>query len=113
MKALLLRDLRLALRSGGGFGLGLAFFFLLSVLVPLGVGPEGRKYFALHAHLDVEHSRAWNAEALAPLVTETPECARHTAEGLKRTHGVETLEEVYLKTVAGGKIALREEAART
>ena len=41
MKALLLRDLRLALRSGGGFGLGLAFFFLLAVLVPLGVGPEG------------------------------------------------------------------------
>ena len=41
MKALLLRDLRLAMRSGGGFGLGLAFFFLLSVLVPLGVGPEG------------------------------------------------------------------------
>ncbi len=39
--------------------------------------------------------------------------ARDTAEGLKRTHGVETLEEVYLKTVAGGKIALREEAART
>ena len=41
MKALLLRDLALAFRSGGGFGLGLAFFFLLSVLVPLGVGPEG------------------------------------------------------------------------
>lgn len=41
MKALLLRDLRLAMRAGGGFGLGLAFFFLLSVLVPLGVGPEG------------------------------------------------------------------------
>jgi heme exporter protein B len=41
MKALLLRDLRLAFRSGGGFGLGLAFFFLLAVLVPLGVGPEG------------------------------------------------------------------------
>lgn len=40
MKALLLRDLRLAMRTGGGFGLGLAFFFLLSVLVPLGVGPE-------------------------------------------------------------------------
>jgi hypothetical protein len=47
----------------------------------LGVSPEGRKYFALHAHLDVEHSRAWNAEALVPLVTETPECARHIAEG--------------------------------
>lgn len=41
MTALLLRDLRLAIRSGGGFGLGLAFFFLLAVLVPLGVGPEG------------------------------------------------------------------------
>lgn len=47
----------------------------------LGVSPEGRKYFALHAHLDVEHSKAWNAEALVPLVTETPECARHIAEG--------------------------------
>lgn len=41
MRALLIRDLRLAMRAGGGFGLGLAFFFLLSVLVPLGVGPEG------------------------------------------------------------------------
>ena len=43
--------------------------------------PEQRKYFALHAHLDLEHSRAWNAEALAPLVAETPECARYIAEG--------------------------------
>lgn len=41
MIALLLRDLRLAFRSGGGFGLGLAFFLILAVLVPLGVGPEG------------------------------------------------------------------------
>ena len=40
MRALLLRDLRLAIRSGGGFGLGLAFFLLLAVLVPLGVGAE-------------------------------------------------------------------------
>ncbi|MDB5425556.1 MAG: hypothetical protein JWQ29_2972, partial [Phenylobacterium sp.] len=43
--------------------------------------PEQRKYFQLHAHLDVEHSRAWNAEALAPLVSETPDCARYLAEG--------------------------------
>jgi heme exporter protein B len=42
MIALLLRDLRLAMRAGGGFGLGLAFFLILAVLVPLGVGPEGR-----------------------------------------------------------------------
>ncbi len=40
MIALLLRDLRLAVRAGGGFGLGLAFFLLVAVLVPLGVGPE-------------------------------------------------------------------------
>lgn len=40
MSALLLRDLRLAVRAGGGFGLGLAFFLIVTVLVPLGVGPE-------------------------------------------------------------------------
>lgn len=40
MTALLMRDLRLALRAGGGFGLGLGFFLLVAVLVPLGVGPE-------------------------------------------------------------------------
>lgn len=41
MTALLIRDLKLAFRSGGGFGLGLAFFLLVAVLVPLGVGPQG------------------------------------------------------------------------
>lgn len=41
MIALLARDLRLAMRAGGGFGLGLAFFLLVAVLVPLGVGPDG------------------------------------------------------------------------
>ena len=41
MKALLLRDIRLAIRAGGGFGLGLAFFLMVAVLVPLGVGPDG------------------------------------------------------------------------
>ena len=40
MKALLLRDLRLALRAGGGFGLGLAFFLIVTMLVPFSVGPE-------------------------------------------------------------------------
>jgi len=40
MIALLARDLRLAVRAGGGFGLGLAFFLLVAVIVPLGVGPE-------------------------------------------------------------------------
>ena len=41
MRALLIRDLRLAIRAGGGFGLGLAFFLIVAVLVPLGVGPDG------------------------------------------------------------------------
>jgi len=39
MRALLVRDLRLALRAGGGFGLGLAFFLIVVVLVPFSVGP--------------------------------------------------------------------------
>ena len=38
--AVLARELRLALRSGGGAGLGLAFFLTVVLLVPLGVGPE-------------------------------------------------------------------------
>lgn len=40
MIALLSRDLKLAVRAGGGFGLGLAFFLIVTVLVPFGVGPE-------------------------------------------------------------------------
>lgn len=40
MRALLLRDIRLAMRAGGGFGLGLAFFLIVVVLVPFGVGPD-------------------------------------------------------------------------
>jgi len=38
--ALLKRDLMLAVRAGGGFGLSLAFFLIVIVLVPFGVGPE-------------------------------------------------------------------------
>ncbi len=40
MIALLIRDLRLSVRAGGGFGLGLAFFLIVTILVPFGVGPE-------------------------------------------------------------------------
>ncbi len=40
MTRLLVRDLRLAVRAGGGFGLGLAFFLIVTVLVPFGVGPQ-------------------------------------------------------------------------
>lgn len=40
MTALLIRDLKLAFRAGGGFGLGLAFFLIVVVLVPFSVGPQ-------------------------------------------------------------------------
>lgn len=40
MIALLKRDLALAVRAGGGFGLGLAFFLIVTVLVPFGIGPQ-------------------------------------------------------------------------
>ncbi|MFV0244844.1 MAG: heme exporter protein CcmB [Qingshengfaniella sp.] len=40
MIGLLARDLRLAMRAGGGFGLGLGFFLIMVVLVPFGVGPD-------------------------------------------------------------------------
>lgn len=40
MLALFKRDITLALRSGGGFGLALAFFFILVLFVPFGVGPD-------------------------------------------------------------------------
>jgi len=38
----LLRDLKLAFRAGGGFGLGLAFFLIVTVLVPFSVGPQSQ-----------------------------------------------------------------------
>jgi hypothetical protein len=47
----------------------------------LGVEPKFRKYFDLHAVLDVKHSEDWNREALRPLVSEDPDCARPLAEG--------------------------------
>ena len=40
MIPLVMRDVRLAIRAGGGFGLALAFFLIVIVLVPFGVGPE-------------------------------------------------------------------------
>lgn len=47
----------------------------------LGFGGEVRRYFALHATLDVKHSAAWNREVLRPLVAENPEVAVAIAEG--------------------------------
>ncbi len=38
--ALLAREIRLAVRAGGGAGLGLAFFLVVVLLAPLGIGPD-------------------------------------------------------------------------
>jgi hypothetical protein len=40
-----------------------------------------RRYFALHATLDVRHSQTWNREVLAPLVADNPRIAPLLAEG--------------------------------
>lgn len=47
----------------------------------LGVRAKARVYFELHAVLDVKHSEAWNAEAIAPAVAEDPRRAQAIAEG--------------------------------
>ncbi len=47
----------------------------------LGVEPAMRKYFDLHAVLDIKHSEDWNEQALKPLVRDNPDCARYLAEG--------------------------------
>jgi hypothetical protein len=47
----------------------------------LGVPADARHYFALHATLDVKHSRAWNDEVLRPLVAEDARRAHAIAEG--------------------------------
>ena len=47
----------------------------------LGYPPVVRKYFELHAVLDVKHSEDWNTNALRPLVEENPDCAPYIAEG--------------------------------
>lgn len=47
----------------------------------LGVAPAARRYFALHATLDVKHSAAWNREVLWPLVAADPRAAAPLAEG--------------------------------
>jgi hypothetical protein len=47
----------------------------------LGFSGKERRYFDLHAVLDVKHSIEWNREALRPLVEEDPRRATAIAEG--------------------------------
>lgn len=74
----------------------------------LGCPPEQRKYFVLHAQLDIEHSRAWNAEALIPLVQADPSCARHIAEGaiMRLVCGEQCFEAYRAHLWAGAELVL-------
>jgi hypothetical protein len=47
----------------------------------LGFDGKTRRYFELHAVLDVKHSEDWNAKVLRPLLEEDPARARFIAEG--------------------------------
>ncbi|MDB5805356.1 MAG: hypothetical protein JWN73_2678 [Betaproteobacteria bacterium] len=47
----------------------------------LGAPTAARKYFQLHAGLDIQHSKAWNEEVIGPLVDDDPTLARPIAEG--------------------------------
>ena len=47
----------------------------------IGLSDRERRYFDLHAALDVKHSADWNREALRPLVEEDPRRATAIAEG--------------------------------
>jgi hypothetical protein len=47
----------------------------------LGFDSAARRYYAVHAAVDVRHSREWNDEVIEPLVRENPALARPIAEG--------------------------------
>ena len=47
----------------------------------IGLNDRERRYFDLHAVLDVKHSEEWNREALRPLIEEDPRRATAIAEG--------------------------------
>ena len=47
----------------------------------VGLNGKDRRYFALHAVLDVKHSADWNREAIRPAVEEDPRRAAAMAEG--------------------------------
>jgi hypothetical protein len=47
----------------------------------LGLSQRERRYFDLHAVLDVKHSEDWNREAIRPLLEEDPRRAGAIAEG--------------------------------
>jgi hypothetical protein len=47
----------------------------------LGLSGQARRYYALHATLDIKHAEAWLREVLWPCVAQEPRTARLIAEG--------------------------------
>jgi len=47
----------------------------------LGMSGSARRYYALHATLDIKHADAWQREVLHTLVSAEPQCATAIAEG--------------------------------
>ena len=68
--------------------------FVNEGLKRLNVNYETRKYFQLHATLDVKHSQAWNTEVIQTLITNKPETAKPIAEGalMRLCSGAKTYE---------------------
>ena len=53
----------------------------------LGFDMNARRYYAVHATVDIRHSREWTDEVIGPLVASDPRLARPIAEGaLMRLH---------------------------
>lgn len=56
----------------------------------LGLSGSTRRYYALHATLDIKHAQAWQREVLQPIVAAGPRTAALIAEGaLMRLHAGE------------------------
>lgn len=47
----------------------------------IGLNAHQRRYFDLHAHLDIKHSADWNREVILPAIEEDPARAKAIAEG--------------------------------
>ncbi len=63
MRSLLLRELKLAFLTKGGFGLPLVFYLAIAVLIPLGIGPD------TEVHRMISIGVLWAAALLANLVS--------------------------------------------
>ena len=67
MTALLFRDLKLAVRAGGGAMIGVLFFMTVVAVIPFGVGPD------LNLLARIGPAILWIGALLASLRTEDPQ----------------------------------------